>query len=67
MTVKFKERTKLKFKLDDQEERMGLNEKIFEYLASVTLQQLIDDHNRGSSEMSAVLLSKMPKSPKVSN
>jgi Rrf2 family iron-sulfur cluster assembly transcriptional regulator len=46
---------------------MGLNEKIFEYLASVTLQQLIDDHNKGGSEMSAVLLSKMPKSPKVSN
>lgn len=43
---------------------MGLNEKIFDYLASVTLQQLIDEYNRkGSSETSAILLSKAPKSP----
>lgn len=45
---------------------MGLNEKISDYLASVTLQQLIDEHNEGSSETSTILLNKTLKSPKAS-
>ncbi|MBY0575738.1 MAG: Rrf2 family transcriptional regulator [Gallionellaceae bacterium] len=43
---------------------MGLNEKIFEYLASVTLQQLIDEYDKNCPDASVVLLNKTPKSSK---
>jgi len=36
---------------------MGLNEKILDYLESVTLQQLVDSHNKRSSEMSPIAIS----------
>jgi len=36
---------------------MGLNEKILDYLESVTLQQLVDSHNKRSSETSPVVIS----------
>lgn len=45
---------------------MGLNEKIFDYLASVTLQQLIDERNKDGSDAPAILLNKTPKSSKAS-
>lgn len=37
---------------------MGLNEKIFDYLEGVTLQQMIDNQNKRNSEVSAIALSK---------
>ena len=36
---------------------MGLNEKIFDYLEGVTLQQMIDNQNKRSPEVSAITLS----------
>lgn len=40
---------------------MGLNEKIFDYLENVTLQQLIDSHNKRPTDISAITLSKTVK------
>lgn len=37
---------------------MGLNEKIFDYLEGVTLQQMIDNQNKRDPEVSAITLSK---------
>ncbi len=37
---------------------MGLNEKIFDYLEGVTLQQMIDNQNKRDPEVSAIALSK---------
>lgn len=45
---------------------MGLNEKIFDYLEGVTLQQLIDSHNKRPAELSAITLSKTSKPQSVS-
>ena len=36
---------------------MGLNEKIFDYLEGVTLQQMIDNQNKRDPEVSAIALS----------
>ena len=36
---------------------MGLNEKIFDYLEGVTLQQMIDNQNKRNPEVSAIALS----------
>lgn len=36
---------------------MGLNEKIFDYLEGVSLQQLVDSHNKPKSELSAISIS----------
>jgi Rrf2 family iron-sulfur cluster assembly transcriptional regulator len=41
---------------------MGLNEKIFDYLESVNLQQLVDSCNKRNGEVSPVSLDKMHKS-----
>lgn len=38
---------------------MGLNEKIFDYLESVNLQQLVDVHNKRNAEVAPVALDKM--------
>lgn len=40
---------------------MGLNEKIFDYLENVTLQQLIDSHNKRPTDISDITLSKTVK------
>lgn len=40
---------------------MGLNEKIFDYLENVTLQQLIDSHNKRPADISAITLTKSIK------
>lgn len=40
---------------------MGLNEKIYDYLENVTLQQLVDDYNKRPTEISAITLSKTIK------
>lgn len=40
---------------------MGLNEKIFDYLEGVTLQQLIDSNSKRHSEISAITLNKSVK------
>ncbi|OGS97299.1 MAG: Fe-S cluster assembly transcriptional regulator IscR [Gallionellales bacterium RBG_16_56_9] len=36
---------------------MGLNEKILDYLESVTLQQLVDSHNKRNSDVSPITIS----------
>ncbi|HZW25219.1 MAG TPA: Fe-S cluster assembly transcription factor [Gallionella sp.] len=41
---------------------MGLNEKIFDYLESVNLQQLVDSCNKRNGQVSPVSLDKMHKS-----
>jgi len=44
---------------------MGLNERIYDYLASVTLQQLVDSQARSSSGISPITLSKKNVKPAV--
>lgn len=44
---------------------MGLNEKILDYLEGVTLQQLVDDHNKSKAQVSPVTLSKVIRPLKV--
>lgn len=39
---------------------MGLNEKILDYLESITLQQLVDSHNKCNSDVSPVTISHAP-------
>jgi Rrf2 family iron-sulfur cluster assembly transcriptional regulator len=39
---------------------MGLNEKIYEYLAAVSLQQLVDNQANSKTGISPVTLSKSP-------
>jgi len=38
---------------------MGLNEKILDYLKAITLQQMVDGHNKGASVASEVSLNKV--------
>ncbi|MDZ4202404.1 MAG: Rrf2 family transcriptional regulator [Gallionella sp.] len=44
---------------------MGLNEKIFDYLESVNLQQLMDGYNKNQGDTKAVSMDRMPKSSAV--
>lgn len=44
---------------------MGLNEKILDYLEGVTLQQLVDGHNKSKANVSSVALNKVTRPLKV--